>query len=134
MPESALLLQGVFDKTREPEGQPFCFLSCPFPFPLSPSAHFVFSHARELYDGYYYAVWGSWQELAKGHRTFSSAMGVPTGRLGKRQFRNYYWRCYYKRDSVFTQALATSSADWRGVLPLTPDMTCRGEPKGTKTP
>lgn len=26
MPESALLLQGAFDRTREPEGQPFCFV------------------------------------------------------------------------------------------------------------
>jgi hypothetical protein len=69
------------------------------------------------------------QELAKGHRTFSSAMGVPTERLGKRQFRNDYWRYYYKRDSISTQALATSSADWRGVLLLMPDMT---EPRRTK--
>jgi hypothetical protein len=126
---SALLLQGVFDKTREPEGHPFYFLSCRFFSFLDECAIRVFSCSGALRRLLLCGLGIMGQELAKGHRTFSSAMGVPTGRLGKRQFRNDYWRYYYKRDSISTQALATSSADWRGVLLLMPDMT---EPRRTK--
>jgi hypothetical protein len=84
MPESALLLQGVFDKTREPEGHPFYFLSCRFFSFLDECAIRVFSRSGALRRLLLRGLGIMGQELAKGHRTFSSAMGVPTGRLGEK--------------------------------------------------